>query len=546
MKSVSDDLSNDVPAAPPTGNYIPNSAGVDYTQISDPVQRANWFYNQLATDPAFKEAYTNQVDNSNQLVAQRRANEYDDGAFFNALGSLTTTFVKSIPLIAGAVYGAGAMGLFGDGAAAAAGAGSAAGDVGLGSMAIDSGALQNLGFLDGMGVGDLSSTVGLGTGLGVGADAAAAAPAVADAGSVTIGAPAAAAGSGSVAAPIAAGLGAAGLGAMMGGGGSAAPSAPSAAPTPEPVQPAPDGSAIQGPVQSVTIPPPAAGAGLGAIAGYGSLGDTLGAGAIGAVAGATLPGIPDVTQGPSDGVHIPESDLPGPPIVPLVPLPPGSTPMPSDGSAAGNGDTGGAGGLPGSGGIPSIPGGGHNGGGLGGLGDLLGGLGSLYGAYNDHRNNAADTEFYKNQLAKMDGMYMPGTPEATLMEQKMNAQDAAAGRNSQYGTRAVNLAGALAQQRANILTSPQYTHTADMYRGKVDDNSNSWLNLLGQAQQGNTGTNSLLNGLGSLFNSGTGSTSGSNGNWSSWLNSLFNGGGSGSSNNVADAGTYVANNWLTS
>lgn len=94
-------------------------------------------------------------------------------------------------------------------------------------------------------------------------------------------------------------------------------------------------------------------------------------------------------------------------------------------------------------------------------------------------NNTANNAAYTNQLAglsasqrladnaymkQLTSMYMPGTPEYNLMQQQMNAKDAASGRNSQYGTRAVDLAGLMAQQRGQLMTSNGYigalNHTA--------------------------------------------------------------------------------------
>jgi hypothetical protein len=66
--------------------------------------------------------------------------------------------------------------------------------------------------------------------------------------------------------------------------------------------------------------------------------------------------------------------------------------------------------------------------------------------------NAADDKY----VSQLMGMYMPGTPEATLMQQQLNAKDAAAGRNSQYGVRSVDLNAYLAEQRRQTMLNSNY------------------------------------------------------------------------------------------
>lgn len=56
------------------------------------------------------------------------------------------------------------------------------------------------------------------------------------------------------------------------------------------------------------------------------------------------------------------------------------------------------------------------------------------------------------QQANINNLYNPGTPEANLMQQEMERKDAAAGRNSQYGVRATDLAGKLAGIKGDLNT----------------------------------------------------------------------------------------------
>jgi len=70
------------------------------------------------------------------------------------------------------------------------------------------------------------------------------------------------------------------------------------------------------------------------------------------------------------------------------------------------------------------------------------------------KNQMADKQ--QQQLDALAGMYMPGTPEAKLMESNLARLDAKSGRNSQYASRATNLAAMLAGQRANIMGGAGY------------------------------------------------------------------------------------------
>lgn len=86
------------------------------------------------------------------------------------------------------------------------------------------------------------------------------------------------------------------------------------------------------------------------------------------------------------------------------------------------------------------------GGGSGGNG--LGGLAQLIGAGQDIKmaDKSADSilAWLQSQMDYMDKLYAPGTPEYDALWQAMSRKDAAAGRNSQYGPRSVDLAAKLA------------------------------------------------------------------------------------------------------
>lgn len=378
--------------------------------------------------------------------------------------SFMDTFMEKVfPAIVGMYVGGSAAGLFGGGAEAGA----------LGTAAADAGA--GLGFggdiaAGGLGAAgaDAASTAGLGSMIGIEGGA----PAV-----VSVGAPAAAGASSGLGGIAAGGTALGGLGSMIGTEGG----------TPAVVN--------VGPPTPNTTPP--IDTGLGASMGGAILGSTL------PVNSDALQTLPSVTQG----------DLPTsvtPPV--LSPIPVGALPGLEPGSVAQGSAAGGTG----------LPSGLGN---LGNLGGLLGGLGNLIGANRDRITNQQDQDYWQGLMDKMMGMYQPGTPEANLMQQQMDAKDAAAGRNSQYGTRAVNLAGMLADKRMSAMTSPTFYKMGEAARGHYDNSLNSLFSTLGNysGSSGSNGSLSTLLGLGqSLFGGGT------------------------SSGTVASSGAYANNNWLTS
>lgn len=201
------------------------------------------------------------------------------------------------------------------------------------------------------------------------------------------------------------------------------------------------------------------------------------------------------------------NDLPDKNIDPFyLPTGTGTTGTPTPGTGTGGGTGGGTGTTV----TPANPGGG-----TGGNPGTSIPLGPILGGLNDYFNNKYDKNYYKGLIDKLNGMYAYGTPEEQYLRQKIEAQDAATGRRSQYGVRETNLAGILAGQRANIMTNPVYAGYVNAYTGKRDDNLNSLLSLLGNQSGGNTsvgginlgqigsainGANSIYNGLGSLWN----------------------------------------------
>lgn len=79
--------------------------------------------------------------------------------------------------------------------------------------------------------------------------------------------------------------------------------------------------------------------------------------------------------------------------------------------------------------------------GLGAYGDLAGQALGLYDAYRGRRRA-------REQAAGLQNLFTPNSPYAQQMRQRLERQDAAAGRRSQYGTREVELAAKLAEMQA--------------------------------------------------------------------------------------------------
>lgn len=478
------------------GGYsmMPGLPGVSSAAMMDP-DVAGYFNSEWQGQGAYPAAIQQKIAAANSLYQTQgwngvlqHAKDIDVGvaqggydmSMAHPEKELTTGFnfgwddVKLIAAMAATVFGGGsiAAGMMGSGAGAA---GAAAGAAGAGEAA--------------GGLGAIGSS-GLGAATAAGLDASI--PSVFVTGSA---AGAGGLGAGAVAAGAA---GAAGLGSMMSGGGSPAPSA----------TPAPSNTVDPNiPTVNVTAPAGSYSGGIGAV-GAGSLGT---AGAVLSTLGNTPVDTSATSQIPnvqSGGTNIPESALP-PLVMPNTNQPVPVT-LPADGMAT-NPATGGLlGGTP----VSSIPNPNPSGGTTGttlpggiNAGSVLGGLGSLFSGYQDYKMNQADMDYYQGLLNKMMGMYQPGTPEAGLMQHQMEAKDAAAGRNSQYGVRADNLAAQLAGQRAQIMTSPTFGKLAEASRGHYDSSLASLSSMLGGATTTGNPLNTLIN---------TGINTGA-----SWLNNLF-------------------------
>jgi hypothetical protein len=81
--------------------------------------------------------------------------------------------------------------------------------------------------------------------------------------------------------------------------------------------------------------------------------------------------------------------------------------------------------------------------------------GSLYDMYAKNKMASAQQGMYNQNRADIMNTYAPGSPEYNQLAQQMARKDAAAGRNSQYGTRANDLAGTIAKLRMGALGNLQ-------------------------------------------------------------------------------------------
>jgi hypothetical protein len=162
-------------------------------------------------------------------------------------------------------------------------------------------------------------------------------------------------------------------------------------------------------------------------------------------------------------------------------------------------------------------GGGKSGGlNLGGLG--LGDIANLLSGINDRnkQGKAADEmlKYLREQQAKVDNLYGKDSPETALLRQTMERKDAAAGRNSQYGPREVDLAAKIAEIKANN-TAKMTTGIGSMYAAALNQNASRDAGLSAS--------------LGKMFNGGG---AGGGGSLMDIINSLF--GHSGGGNSAAE------------
>lgn len=132
------------------------------------------------------------------------------------------------------------------------------------------------------------------------------------------------------------------------------------------------------------------------------------------------------------------------------------------------------------GGSPSPDG---SGSGVGGMGNIAATLGQMYLA---HRASTG----IDSQIGNLNGLYAPNSPYAHQMQQTLDRQDAAGGRRSQYGTRAVELQAALANAASRNAPT-----LSNLYAQQRNNRFGMVSGLLAGGR--NSG---MLGGLGQMFN----------------------------------------------
>lgn len=169
------------------------------------------------------------------------------------------------------------------------------------------------------------------------------------------------------------------------------------------------------------------------------------------------------------------------------------------------------------GGLSSIFGGNGSTGGGGGfnLGDITNVLGGLYGS--QQQGQAADKmlNWMNDQTNYVRNYGQPGTPEFDYLKNTLEAKDAAAGRNSQYGTRSRELLGQLGQAKLDA-SSRMALGLAPAYSRAINQDANKYAGLpaaINKLLGGGGGIN-----LGQILN---GLTSGTSGGGSS-IDDFFN------------------------
>lgn len=145
-------------------------------------------------------------------------------------------------------------------------------------------------------------------------------------------------------------------------------------------------------------------------------------------------------------------------------------------------------------------GGAQGGGGIGGTGiqgnDIMNLLKVGQSAWQQHQASQKANAY----AGSISSLFGPSSPYAQQMAQTLARQDAAAGRNSQYGNRSTQLAAALTQAQAQALGSNNYSQAAQNTSGTNVLNGifNAFGSPQGTQSAGRLGS-AAFNGLSSLF-----------------------------------------------
>jgi hypothetical protein len=131
----------------------------------------------------------------------------------------------------------------------------------------------------------------------------------------------------------------------------------------------------------------------------------------------------------------------------------------------------------------------------------MGLVNGIYSAQQQKANSRDMLDWMNGQMASIDKLYAPGSPEHEQMKQEMERKDAAAGRNSQYGTRAVDLAARVTTEKAR-----QKAIMANAMQGNFKDafamDNNAYAGLFANIAKGG-GVDGIVKNIGSLINTVT-------------------------------------------
>jgi hypothetical protein len=125
---------------------------------------------------------------------------------------------------------------------------------------------------------------------------------------------------------------------------------------------------------------------------------------------------------------------------------------------------------------------------MGGI-DLNSLIGLIGGGVDAHQQGKASDEmknWLQTQQGKIDSAYNPGTPEYNALWDEMSRKDAAAGRNSQYGPRSVDLAAKLAGIKTDA-TTRFTTGTSRAYADALNQGAGRYAGLSGALQRAAAG-----------------------------------------------------------
>jgi hypothetical protein len=156
--------------------------------------------------------------------------------------------------------------------------------------------------------------------------------------------------------------------------------------------------------------------------------------------------------------------------------------------------------------LQSAMGGNGNGGGGMDLNSLLNLVGGASDA-NRQGNASQDMLNWMNgQSKKVEGMYNPGTPEYDALWKEMSRKDAAAGRNSQYGPRSVDLAARIAQIKGENIAR-MTNGLAPAYANALNQNASKYAGMFGALGNNAGGTRATLGNIINALTMGGGSGS---------------------------------------